>query len=125
MAKSRVESFTQRGGEVMDGRIQIGRYADKKKFRAIHNVRGVDIEGGSMSRKKDLISDTVKGSYARRELAKQLRSMKNSVRAGRELGSDTRRYAPGHYKVVTGHAATMQRRWPAGSSNGGQFKGKG
>lgn len=109
----------------MSGRIQVGHMADKKKWRAVHNVKGVDIQGGAWPRKKDVTGDAIKGSYERRKVAQQLRAMKKAAKAPGGLSPDTKRYGGGVAKVAAAHASTMQRRWPAGNSNGGQFKPKG
>ena len=126
MAKSRVEPFTVEGGYETYGRSYAsGRSKDKRMWRDVHTVKGVDIAGqGQRSRKVDLSGDVIKGSRARKELAKRLSAMKKQAKAG-TITSDQRRYLRGESQVVEQHARTMQKRWPAGRPNGGQFAPKG
>jgi transcriptional regulator of acetoin/glycerol metabolism len=123
MAKSTVGSYEAGGHAVTSGRIMVGRTATKKKWQAIHRVRGMDIPstlGTGTGTKKEATGQTLKGSFSRQETAKALKSL--HAHPERASGSMTpaARIIKAHNSTMVGKGKGVHHR-PAGSPRGGQF----
>jgi transcriptional regulator of acetoin/glycerol metabolism len=122
MAKSTVGSYEAGGHAVTSGRIMVGRTATKKKWQAIHRVRGADIPstlGTGTGTKKEATGQTLKGSFSRRETAKALKAMHAHPERISGHGPEAR-IIKQHNATMVGKGKGVHHR-PAGSPRGGQF----